>query len=59
MIRIHHNRKMDIDIHSDPHITRTVAHIHNNDLFRRLLEGKFWPQKGSKLAKNGLKINLM
>ena len=59
MIRFHNNRKTDIDIHSDPYITRTVAHIHNNDLFRRLFEGKFEPQKGLKIAKKGLKINLM
>ncbi len=59
MIRVHNNRITDIDVHSDPYITRTVAHIHNNELFRRLLEGKFWPRRGPKMAKNGLKINLM
>jgi len=59
MVRVHNNHKSDIDVHSDPSITRTVTHFHNNDLFRRLLEGKFWPPKGPKMAKNGLKINLM
>ena len=59
MIRVHHNRKTDIDIHSDPYITRSLSHIHNNELFRRLLEGKFWLRRRPKMAKNGLKINLM
>lgn len=59
MRRVRNSFKSDIDLHSDSYITRTVTHFHNNDLFRRLLEGKFWPKRGPKMTKNGLKINLM